>query len=59
MAGGVAFGSPLGAMLVPLIGWRGLFVVVGFAGAALLLVLLCTYRKLRPTVLVVQATEDG
>src|SRR5713226_7327195 len=40
MAGGMAFGSPLGAMLVPVIGWHGLFVVVGLAGAALLLVLL-------------------
>jgi MFS family permease len=45
MAGGMAFGSPLGAMLVPAIGWRGLFVVVGLAGAALLLVLL-SYRSL-------------
>jgi predicted MFS family arabinose efflux permease len=40
MAGGMAFGSPLGAMIVPLVGWQGLFVVVGVAGAALLLVLL-------------------
>ena len=40
MAGGMAFGSPLGAMIVPLVGWQGLFVVVGAAGAALLLVLL-------------------
>jgi len=40
MAGGMAFGSPLGAMLVPVIGWQGLFVVVGAAGAGLLLVLL-------------------
>ncbi len=39
MAGGMAFGSPLGAILVPVIGWQGLFVVVGLAGAALLLVL--------------------
>src|SRR6266851_4045668 len=40
MAGGMAFGSPLGAMIVPLIGWQGLFVVVGAAGAALLFVFL-------------------
>ncbi len=40
MAGGMAFGSPLGAMVVPFVGWQGLFVVVGAAGAALLLVLL-------------------
>src|SRR5713226_1584343 len=45
MAGGMAFGSPLGAMLVPFVGWQGLFVVVGAAGAALLLVLL-PYRAL-------------
>ena len=40
MAGGMAFGSPLGAMIVPFIGWQGLFVVVGAAGAVLLLILL-------------------
>lgn len=40
MAGGMAFGSPLGALIVPLVGWQGLFVVVGIAGAGLLLVLL-------------------
>jgi predicted MFS family arabinose efflux permease len=40
MAGGMAFGSPLGAILVPFIGWQGLFLVVGAAGAGLLLVLL-------------------
>lgn len=39
MAGGMAFGSPLGALIVPFVGWQGLFVVVGAAGAALLLVL--------------------
>ena len=44
MAGGMAFGSPLGAMLVPIIGWRGLFVVVGVAGAGALLLLL-RYRN--------------
>ncbi|MDA8250473.1 MAG: MFS transporter [Rhodospirillales bacterium] len=40
MAGGMAFGSPLGALLVPLIGWRGLFGIVGAAGTGLLLLLL-------------------
>jgi predicted MFS family arabinose efflux permease len=40
MAGGMAFGSPLGAMIVPFVGWQGLFVDVGAAGAVLLLVLL-------------------
>ncbi|AOY97633.1 MFS transporter (plasmid) [Cupriavidus sp. USMAA2-4] len=44
MAGGMAFGSPLGALLVPMIGWRGLFLVVGAAGAAILLLLL-SYRR--------------
>ena len=40
MAGGMAFGSPLGAMVVPFVGWQGLFVIVGAAGVVLLLVLL-------------------
>lgn len=44
MAGGMAFGSPLGAMIVPFVGWQGLFVVVGAVGSALLLVLL-PYRS--------------
>jgi predicted MFS family arabinose efflux permease len=39
MAGGMAFGSPLGAMLAPLIGWRGLFLIVGAAAIVLLLIL--------------------
>jgi predicted MFS family arabinose efflux permease len=39
MAGGMAFGSPMGAMLAPLIGWRGLFLVVGVAAIALFLIL--------------------
>ncbi len=37
MAGGMAFGSPLGAILVPYIGWRGLFLAVGVAGGIVLL----------------------
>jgi predicted MFS family arabinose efflux permease len=40
MAGGMAFGSPLGAMIVPFVGWQGLFLFVGVATAAVLLVLL-------------------
>jgi MFS family permease len=35
----MAFGSPLGAILAPVIGWRGLFVVVGVAGAGVLFLL--------------------
>ena len=45
MAGGMAFGSPLGAILVPFIGWQGLFLVVGAAGAGVLLLLL-RYRSI-------------
>ena len=45
MAGGMAFGSPLGAMLVPFIGWKGLFLVVGAAGGGLLLLFL-PYRRI-------------
>jgi predicted MFS family arabinose efflux permease len=40
----MAFGSPLGAILVPFIGWRGLFLVVGAAGGCLLL-LFVPYRR--------------
>ena len=40
MAGGMAFGSPLGALIVPFAGWQGLFLIVGAAGAALFLVFL-------------------
>ncbi len=40
MAGGMAFGSPSGAILVPFIGWQGLFLVVGTAGAGAFLLLL-------------------
>ncbi len=45
MAGGMAFGSPLGAMLVPYIGWRGLFLLVGAAGGIVLLLFL-PYRRM-------------
>jgi predicted MFS family arabinose efflux permease len=48
MAGGMAFGAPLGAILVPFIGWQGLFLVVGAAGVGLLLVLL-SYRPVIAT----------
>ena len=40
MAGGMAFGSTFGAVLEPYIGWRGLFLLVGTAGAGVLLLLL-------------------
>jgi predicted MFS family arabinose efflux permease len=33
IAGGMAFGSTLGAVLEPLLGWRGLFPLVGVVGA--------------------------
>jgi predicted MFS family arabinose efflux permease len=39
MAGGMAVGSPLGAMLLPIVGWRGLFIFVGVAGAIALALL--------------------
>jgi predicted MFS family arabinose efflux permease len=39
MAGGMAFGSPLGAMLAPSISWEGLFLAVGAAGITLLSIL--------------------
>ncbi|OTP67419.1 MFS transporter [Caballeronia sordidicola] len=39
MAGGMAFGSPVGVILIPLVGWRGLFLVVGAAGLAVLVMI--------------------
>ncbi|KVK87574.1 MFS transporter [Burkholderia ubonensis] len=48
MAGGMAFGSPLGAMLVPFIGWRGPFLIVGAAGGIVLLLFL-PYRRMIAT----------
>lgn len=48
MAGGMAFGAPLGAMLVPVVGWRGLFLLVGAAGG-IALVLFLPYRYLIAT----------
>jgi len=40
MAGGMAFGSPLGALIIPLSGWSGLFILVGAVGFVLLLLLI-------------------
>lgn len=45
MAGGMAFGSTFGAVLEPYLGWRGIFVAVGIAGAAVLFILI-PYRRL-------------
>jgi predicted MFS family arabinose efflux permease len=45
MAGGMAFGAPLGAILTPVIAWQGLFLVVGAAGMTVLLMLM-TYRPM-------------
>lgn len=45
MAGGMAFGSTIGAVLEPYIGWRVIFIGVGIAGAGTLVVLL-PYRSL-------------
>ncbi len=56
MAGGMAFGSPLGAMIVPLVGWQGLFLVVGAAGAVLFLVLLPYRAVMANTALPVRGT---
>ncbi len=56
MAGGMAFGSPLGAMIVPFVGWQGLFLVVGAAGAVLSLVLLPYRAVMANTALPVRGT---
>lgn len=45
MAGGMALGSSFGAVLEPLIGWRGLFIGTGALGAVIL-VALVPYRDL-------------
>jgi predicted MFS family arabinose efflux permease len=50
MAGGMAFGSPLGAILVPSIGWRGLFLLVGAAAIVLFLILYPSRRFIAGTV---------
>lgn len=36
MAGGMAFGSTIGPLLEPMIGWRGVFLLVAMVGGALL-----------------------
>lgn len=40
MAGGIAFGSSAGALVEPVLGWRGLFLTVAGAGAAAMIGLL-------------------
>jgi predicted MFS family arabinose efflux permease len=45
MAGGMAFGAPLGVVLVPFVGWRGLFLGVAVAGLALLAFLISHFRR--------------
>lgn len=45
MAGGMAFGAPFGAMLVPFVGWRGLFMLIGTAGG-IVLILFLPYRRM-------------
>lgn len=45
MAGGMAFGAPVGALVVPAIGWQGLFLLAGGCGFVLL-VLLSSSRPL-------------
>lgn len=45
MAGGMAFGSTVGAVLEPYMGWRALFIALGVAGA-LLLVVIVPHRAL-------------
>lgn len=56
MAGGMAFGAPLGAIVVPFVGWQGLFLVVGAAGAGLLLLFLPYRRIIAATVQPVTGT---
>jgi predicted MFS family arabinose efflux permease len=46
MAGGMAFGSSIGAFLEPFIGWRGLFLIVGASGAVVLALLLRSGKSL-------------
>jgi predicted MFS family arabinose efflux permease len=48
IAGGSAFGSTLGGMLTPLIGWRGLFLGVGLFSALPVLALLPYWSRLAP-----------
>lgn len=46
MAGGTAFGSSLGVLAEPLVGWRGLFLGVAILSAAALAVLVAQRRQL-------------
>jgi predicted MFS family arabinose efflux permease len=46
MAGGMGFGSTFGALLEPLLGWRGLFIAVAALGAILLLLIARKHRVL-------------
>jgi predicted MFS family arabinose efflux permease len=46
MAGGMAFGSPSGAMVVPFIGWRGLFLTAAAVGGVVLLLILPHRRRI-------------
>lgn len=50
MAGGMAFGSPLGALIIPVANWSGLFIVVGWFGLSLLLLLLRYLTVIETTV---------
>lgn len=56
MAGGMAFGSTFGALLEPLAGWQGIFLMVGGLGAGVFGVLLLYRRLLGSTS---QATAGG
>jgi predicted MFS family arabinose efflux permease len=49
MAGGMAFGSPLGALIVPFTDWSGLFILVGAAGLGLLVLLVPCLRVIEAT----------
>ena len=56
MAGGMAFGSPLGAMAVPFIGWRGLFLAAAAAGVMALLMILPHRRQIATAMQPVRST---
>jgi predicted MFS family arabinose efflux permease len=56
MAGGMAFGSPLGALIVSFTGWSGLFIAVGAAGVALLLLLLPSLSAIEATAVSAKGT---
>ncbi|MHB8206395.1 MFS transporter [Mucilaginibacter sp.] len=47
MAGGTAFGSCAGALLEPIIGWRGLFILVAALGFIVLMLILYYQRYFR------------